>query len=225
MEPLQYLIAVVPGLLIVLFIYHSDRYEKEQILPLFLSYLLGILITVPVYLIQAWYSQHNVESYLTIPATLFSSFVLVALSEELFKFAALMLYPYRRRFFNEPIDGIVYAVVIAMGFATVENILYAFRYGLHTVLLRALTAVPAHACFGVLMGYYVGKARFVAAERRLRYLIYGVILAIGIHGLYDFFILQQIYDGLILLAMLTLALSLFFALRLLREQQEDSPFK
>jgi RsiW-degrading membrane proteinase PrsW (M82 family) len=67
---------------------------------------------------------------------------------------------YNNKNFNEPFDGIVYAVIVSMGFATIENIIYVFQYGFATGILRLFTAVPAHAAFGILMGYFLGKAKF-----------------------------------------------------------------
>jgi RsiW-degrading membrane proteinase PrsW (M82 family) len=224
MEVLLLALAILPGILICLFIYRMDKYEKESPVHLYLTFSLGMLITVPVLELEEWtyYSKLDVTNEIWL--ALLSSFVIVALSEELIKFAALLLYPFRRPFFNEPIDGIVYAVMIAMGFATLENILYAFRFGIETIILRAFTAVPAHASFAVMMGYFAGRAKFHPG-RRLRYLLTALGLPVVVHGIYDFFILQEAYDWLILVAIPILALSIYFAWRMIRLQQEDSPFK
>jgi RsiW-degrading membrane proteinase PrsW (M82 family) len=114
--------------------------------------------------------------------------------------------------------------MISMGFATLENIYYALEFGMPTTALRALTAVPAHAVFAAMMGYYVGKATFQTQKKR-PLLLKGWAVAITVHGIYDFFIIQEIYDALALLAIVTLTISLFFAFRLIREGQEASPFK
>lgn len=224
MNLLLLLIAVVPGIGICYFIYRMDRYEKESPAHLYLSFSLGMLITLPVIKLEEWTHYFGLDSTEKIWLTLVSSFIIVALSEELIKFLALLLYPYRQSFFNEPIDGIIYAVTIAMGFATLENVLYAYQYGIETIVLRAFTAVPAHASFAVIMGYFAGKARFDALHRR-SLLGSALLFPVIIHGTYDFFILQEAYQWLILLAVPVLALAIFFSLRLIREQQEASPFK
>lgn len=224
MEILLLVLAILPGFLICLFIYRMDKYEKESPFHLYLSFALGMLITIPVLKLQEWTYHMGLDEADEIWATLFSSFIVVALSEELIKFAALMLYPFPRKFFNEPIDGIIYAVMIAMGFATLENILYAYRFGIETIILRAFTAVPAHAAFAVMMGYFVGKAKF-QPERRRYYLLSALGLPVVVHGIYDFFILQELYDWLMLLAVPVLAVSIHFAWRMILLQQEDSPFK
>ncbi|MEM6379530.1 MAG: PrsW family glutamic-type intramembrane protease, partial [Bacteroidota bacterium] len=160
----------------------------------------------------------------TVLWALFSSFILVSLTEETFKFLALRFYPFNRPFFNEPIDGIVYATMIGMGFATLENIFYAYQYEMATTLIRGITAVPAHASFAAIMGFFVGKARF-SPNRRKQFLWMGWLIPVGIHGLYDFFIIQEVYDGLIVLALVTLSAAIFFSIRLIREQQQQSPYQ
>lgn len=220
---LQLGLAILPCLLIIYLIYRVDRYEREDILPLAGSFLLGMLIVLPLFEIQRYFYEIGWSHAETVGMALFSAFVVVSLSEETFKFLALRIYPYRQRFFNEPIDGVVYATMIGMGFAMLENILYAFQYELSTTLIRAVTAVPAHASFAAIMGYYVGKARF-AQRGKLRKLLLGWGIPTGIHGLYDFFVLQQIEDWLIGFSLLILSLALYFSIRLVREQQR-SPFR
>lgn len=218
--------AIVPGVLICWYIYRMDKYDREAPLPLALSFILGAVLTYPVLKIELWATGLPAYGNASLLNTLFSSFVVVALTEEAAKYLALMAYPYRSRFFDEPMDGIVYAVMISMGLATTENLLYALQYGIETTILRAFTAVPAHAAFAVMMGYYCGRAKFEDhPKRRRRFLLAGLLVPLGVHGLYDFFILQEAYSGLLVLAILILALSLFFAQQLLLEQQEKSPFK
>lgn len=220
----QLLLAVVPGLAIAWFIYRIDKYEREKFFPLTLAFLLGMLITLPIMEAQKWFFTMGWEQSASLFPALFVSFILVSLPEETVKFLALLFSSAHKRHFNEPLDGIVYSVMISMGFATLENIYYALEFGMPTTALRALTAVPAHAVFAAMMGYYVGKATFQTQKKR-SLLLKGWAVAITVHGIYDFFIIQEIYDALALLAIVTLTISLFFAFRLIREGQEASPFK
>jgi protease PrsW len=114
----------------------------------------------------------------------------VALPEEIWKFLMLLWYAYRKKEFDEPFDGIVYAVMVGMGFATVENISYVSQYGLMTGIMRMFLAVPAHASFAIIMGYFMGKARF-SAKKEHYLLFFGVFWAIVFHGSYDFFLFLQ----------------------------------
>ncbi|MBV6652354.1 MAG: PrsW family intramembrane metalloprotease, partial [Mameliella sp.] len=140
---LLFLIAIAPGLLICWYIYQMDKYEREEPFPLFVCFWLGALATLGVVELETWAAFSPWLQGGGILHTFFSSFIVVALTEELIKYLCLVVYPYRSRFFNEPMDGIVYAVMVGMGFATLENIMYALQYGLETIVLRAFTAVPA----------------------------------------------------------------------------------
>lgn len=185
-------LAIAPGLAICLFIFHRDAYNREPKLNLIAAFLLGVAVTVPVYFAERYFGAFTDHS---ISGTATLAFLVVAFTEELAKFAVLRLYAYPRKSFDEPLDGIVYAVVISMGFATLENILYVTHsarsgQGYQVAFLRMFLAVPAHATFGVLMGYYAGKAKFDQA-RTTRLLISGLLWAVLFHGAYDFCLLLQ----------------------------------
>ncbi len=225
-ETFLFLLAIIPGLLICWYIYRMDKYEKESRLQLAITFALGMAITYPVLKAEAWASYAGWNESQGLAATFISSFIVVSLTEELAKYLALLAYPYSRPFFNEPMDGIVYAVMVSMGFATLENVLYAGKFGFQTTLLRAFTAVPAHACFAIIMGYFIGRSRFAlstAAKRRLAAL--GLAVPVAVHGAYDFFILQEYYEELMILALALLGASIYIATKLIREHQENSPFK
>ncbi len=224
MSPILIALAILPGLAISYYIYRLDKHERESGWHLLMCFLLGMLITFPAIKLQTWTHGLGFEEPSDLKLTLFTSFVTISLSEELVKYLALLIFPFRQAFFNEPMDGIIYSVMIAMGFATLENMLYAERYGFETTLLRAFTAVPAHAVFGIIMGYFFGLAKFKPGKRTAL-LAKGLIVPVLIHGTYDFFIMQQAYDWLILLAAVTLAISIHFSWRLIRIHQDNSPFK
>ncbi|HRI28958.1 MAG TPA: PrsW family glutamic-type intramembrane protease, partial [Chitinophagales bacterium] len=155
--------------------------------------------------------------------TFLYAFVAVALSEEFAKYLFLRFVMFNKTAFNEPFDGIIYAVMIGMGFAAFENVLYVAEGGVSVAVLRAFTAVPAHAAFGVIMGFYVGLAKF-NPDNRQRLLLTGLFWAVVAHGAYDFFIMQQNYE---LLGLLTLIV-LIYIIRLSRQaiaiHQKASPF-
>lgn len=217
-------LAILPGLLICFLLFKLDKFEKEPILHLSICFALGILCCFPAMKLEMWGDQLGYDENQGIGTLLVFSYIVVALSEELVKYLVLVFYPFQRKFFNEPLDGIIYAVMIGMGFATLENILYADRFGLQTIIVRAFTAVPAHAVFAIIMGYYVGLAKFDLKNRK-KYLAFGLLIPVLIHGTYDVFILQEYYEWLMVLATLTLSISTFFAYRVIRLHQQSSPFK
>jgi protease PrsW len=220
--PALILLAALPGLAISYLIFRLDKYDREPLLPLLLCFSAGALITLPVvWLEQQAYTAPHTSEWLY---TLWLAFIAVAFNEECAKFLILWLGVYPRRFFDEPVDGMVYAVLIAMGFATIENITYAGRFGAEAILLRAFTAVPAHLCFAIIQGYYAGLARFGAATG-YRTLLKGLVFSALFHGVYDFLIFQEWSDWLFVLATFLMYLTLLYAVRLFRMQVEQSPFK
>ena len=213
------LLAILPGLVICYLIYRFDKNEKEKLLPLAISFGLGVLATIPAMYLETLGDRMGIVESPSIWMTLLLAFIVVGLTEEFFKFACLMLYPFQKTFFNEPLDGIVYAVMIGMGFATLENIIYGTRMGIGTIGVRAFTAVPAHFVFAVISGYFVGKAKF-EKEKRVYYIVVGLLSAVFLHGIYDFFILQQSYEWLMSFSLLVLILSFYLSWRMLKEHLE-----
>ena len=223
MTPLLIIAAILPGLLLCLLIYFLDKYEREDILHLLITFCLGMLCAVPAIGIQFLASKTGIDNSTSTLLFLVNVFIVVAFSEELVKMLALLGYPYRQDFFNEPLDGIVYTMMIGLGFATVENLIYANKFGMETTLIRSFTAVPAHAIFAVIMGYFVGLAKFYEKERR-KFIIRGFLMAFVVHGIYDFFLLQEYYDWLMGFGLLTIILGIILSWQLIRMHKERSPF-
>lgn len=185
-------LAVAPGLAICVFIFYRDAYNREPKLNLIVSFFMGVLSIVPAFFIENAFSGHFGNSLFDKAAL---AFLVVALTEEACKFAALRFYSYRQKSFDEPFDGIVYGVMVSMGFATLENILYVIKsagagQGYQVALLRMFLSVPAHATFGVLMGYHVGRAKFEPQRKRYLMLL-GLFWAVFFHGAYDTFLFWQ----------------------------------
>ncbi|MCK4345075.1 MAG: PrsW family intramembrane metalloprotease [Bacteroidales bacterium] len=177
-------IAFAPVLIIAFYVYFRDKYEKEPVGILFKSLLIGALITIPVVLLEEFFKLF--EDYFSgLFKISYTAFILAALVEELCKYLAFYLLIWWNRNFNEKFDGITYAVFISLGFASVENVLYVFEYGYSVGLLRAFTAVPAHALFGIVMGYHFGLAKFFPDERNSQ-LLKALLVPILLHGIYNF---------------------------------------
>ena len=182
-------IALAPILIIAFYIYFRDKYEKEPVYLLLISLVLGGLIVMPIIYLERFLSLFSIyfDGY---SSAAYNAFAVASFSEESFKFLALFILIWRNRNFNEKFDGIVYAVFISLGFAAVENVLYVSEGGLSVGLMRAITAVPAHALFGIIMGYYYGLAKFYP-KQRTKYLLQSYFMPILFHGLYDFILMSE----------------------------------
>lgn len=180
-------ISLAPVVIIAFYIYSRDRYEKEPASILIKALLTGALCVLPVLLTEGLLLKiyRGPEG---IDEAAYTAFIVAGLTEEGVKFLALWLFFWGNRNFTEKFDGIVYAVYVALGFAAIENIIYVFQGGFSVGILRALTAVPAHALFGIMMGYNLGLARF---NRRYRVLNLSAAFIIPFisHGAYDFLLL------------------------------------
>ncbi|PSL46726.1 protease prsW family protein [Chitinophaga niastensis] len=181
-------LAVAPGFAICLFIYAMDKYDREPIGLLLKSFLLGMGCVIFPLIIQALAMTVGMkENNGTILGTATFAYGIVGVSEELAKFLVLLFYAYPKKAFNEPMDGIVYAVMIGMGFATLENIAYVGRFGFSTGVARMFLSVPAHATFAILMGYYTGLAKFIP-QKSESLLLRALLVAVFFHGTFDFFL-------------------------------------
>jgi protease PrsW len=223
---LLFILAVVPGLLLCYFIFSMDKYEKEPQRYLFICFLLGVMMTLPAIQMETIgqkFVDENSKDFFKI--FIFATFV-IGFSEEILKFLALLLFAYPKKDFNEPMDGIVYSMMVGMGFATMENILYAHHYGFATVIARAFTSMPGHGIFAILMGYFVGKAKFTDSIFQKIYLIgKGFFAALLAHGVYDFLLLQEKYQTLMMCATVLIVLGALYAVVLITKQQKVSPFR
>lgn len=178
------ILSLAPVFIIAGYIYFRDKYEKEPLKLLLLALFFGALTVIPIVFVERFLSSFS-GLFNGLAAAAWNAFAVAAFTEELFKFLALYLLIWKSPELNEKFDGIVYAVFISLGFAAVENILYVTGNGLGTGVIRAITAVPAHAIFGITMGFYFGMAKFYEKERKslmLKALGYTILL----HGIYDF---------------------------------------
>ncbi|WP_338733591.1 PrsW family intramembrane metalloprotease [Mangrovimonas cancribranchiae] len=217
--------ALAPVFTIILYIYAKDKYEKEPKLLLLYSFLFGafvsIIITTVMYVIFDFILPLDSSKVFQ---QFIKAFFIVGFTEEFSKYVIVRFYNQPKPAFNEPYDGIMYAVMVSMGFAATENIMYVLDGGYKTALLRAFTAVPAHATFGILMGYFMGKAKFAGKNRGLLNLI-GLLLAIIFHGAYDFFLFIDFIPGVWVGAFISLAIGLILSRKAIKKHQNISHFK
>jgi RsiW-degrading membrane proteinase PrsW (M82 family) len=216
---LLFLIALAPCLFLLWYFYNRDRYEPEPKRKILKIFLLGALMVIPAGIIEI--------VLITIVDTITSgilyifvlAFIVVAPTEELLKFYAVKRWVYRSIEFDEIMDGIVYTVAASLGFATVENIFYVVSQGIGTGIARAFLAIPGHALFGALMGYYIGRAKF-NKEKEKQLIMKGILFAILMHGLYNFLLLTQTALALLVIILL-IALGLFVRKNLRKAELES----
>ncbi|MBI4863111.1 MAG: PrsW family intramembrane metalloprotease [Candidatus Riflebacteria bacterium] len=109
--------------------------------------------------------------------------VVVAPIEEVAKYLVVRLRFYPDPEFNEPVDGIVYATTVGLGFATLENAVYMVRLGVQVVILRSLVSTLLHVSCAALVGYALGRAKFGSPTRAT--IGRALLASIGIHALFN----------------------------------------
>lgn len=183
-------IAVIPGLIIIGYVYLKDKVEKEP-LPLILK----LIAFGAACCYVAGFAENVAAGFLpsypkgTLNYALINAFLLAAFWEELIKFLALKLGSWKNSSFNYRFDGVVYGVSVAVGFAVLENVMYVSMYGFATALVRAFTAVPLHAFCGAAMGIFYSYAKEASILGQNGKSMFNRILALVvpmlIHGVYD----------------------------------------
>jgi protease PrsW len=207
------LLAILPPLLIAYYIYQKDKYDKEPKSLIIKSFLFGCLGIIPAIFLELFAEGmfNNLILYV---------FIGIALVEEGVKYFFLKKYLFNKPEFNEPMDGIVYAVMISLGFATVENIFYVFNHPgqeMQVAIMRMFTAIPLHAACGVILGYFVGLAKFSDNKNILLYK--GLFLATLVHGLYNYFIFLG--EGFIF-SIIALVVAVYYSKKAISLHQKDS---
>jgi RsiW-degrading membrane proteinase PrsW (M82 family) len=225
---LTVVVAAAPALFLLSFFYLKDRYEREPLLHLLAAFGLGMFAMVAARGLASALEGVVSREWLILggePSKLFDAFVLSALVEEFGKWVVLIAAVYHWDEFDEPLDGVVYGVAVALGFATLENLLYVSRLGLSVGWARALFAVPAHALFGGTMGYYAGRSKFDHGTALWRDRALCITIPVIFHGLYNY----ALHHGLdarvwAIISILSAGLWLF-VLRRVHRAQYASPFR
>jgi RsiW-degrading membrane proteinase PrsW (M82 family) len=180
-------VSIFPVVVLLFYFYWRDKYEKEPFTVMLKAFAGGIFSVVGAVLLSLLIIRLIPVPQKILYSSLFVSFFHAAFPEELFKFLFLYWFIWKNKNFNEYYDGILYAVYVSLGFACMENIGYVFQFGIPTGIARAFSAVPGHALFGVIMGYYFSLAKFIP-EYKKKYLLKSLFYAILAHGIWDFLI-------------------------------------
>lgn len=223
---LQLLPVVLPILFWGIYHYHKDRHLPEPVSSLVLAFGLGLVsaaISRALYTALGWASLRYDAIALADGNTLgLLAYSMLAIGpiEELAKmlpFLALVLW---HRELDEPIDGIIYASFVALGYAAVENLIYLDFLAPHEAAARGFAGPVVHILFASIWGFTIGCAR-IRGDSILRAIAGGFLLAAGLHGLYDFIVLQQTLNALPIAALLIVG-GWIWRLRLIRRLQESA---
>jgi protease PrsW len=206
------LLAAVPSVILVLYFLKRDKLKREPRGLVVKTFLFGFLAVLPAAVIEM-----IIEPYFQgLPGNWYHfahAFAVAALVEETLKLYVVWRFVFRKPDFDEMTDGIIYLICASMGFAFFENIFYGFGEP-GVILLRAFTAVPLHAVSSGIMGYYLALSKFGNRQTMGR----GLLIAIIIHGLYDFFLFTGTWLAVLVIPLLIVCI--IWLLRLFKKAQE-----
>jgi RsiW-degrading membrane proteinase PrsW (M82 family) len=184
---IAFISALVPVILLLIFIYKKDKYQSEPVGKLLLTFFVGCLSVIPAALMEGVIMTFSPSAeYMPVLNGVFNGYLVAGFSEELCKLLLLMMVIWKSPHFDEFFDGIVYAAYLSLGFACVENVMYVLQGDdqMMTALFRGLLAVPAHFLFAVTMGYYVSLAKFDQGHKGSN-LFKAFLYPMLLHGTYD----------------------------------------
>ncbi|RME76399.1 MAG: protease PrsW [Planctomycetota bacterium] len=225
-------LAIAPTLFVVWYVYSLDRWEPEPKSLVMKVFFAGILSIIPAFLIE-WGGMAFIataEPHPSLWTTALVAFIIVAVTEEACKYLPFKIMIGSHEEFDEKIDGVVYMVAAAMGFAAIENIGYVLIFGAQFSVLkatqvglaRAVLSTPAHAICSGILGVHLGKAEFTSSDFSAFFTIAkGFFLAVLIHGFYDFFIFINFPWA----SVPVLVLGGLYFMKQIHILQEDSPYK
>ncbi len=202
----------IPGLAWLAFYLKEDARHPEPKKLILYTFVAGALVTVFVLqfqiIINDWVVSKGYATYSLL------SFMFLGVIEEIFKFVAVYLAVGRRREFDEPIDAMVYMIVAALGFATVENIASVLQSDalsitapgpLETTALRFVGATVLHSLTSALVGYYWGKA-MARRQGMVGGIAQGLLIATLLHAVFNYLIIKSEPVALPLIFLMFMAL-------------------
>lgn len=172
-------VAIAPALALLSYFYLRKEIAKEPSKLLLHTFIYGAILTFPILFIQHVIQEEEIFSSLFIHQALVSSAL-----EEFFKWLILIIAIYKHVEFDDPYDGILYGASVSLGFATVENILFLLNFGMDQAFIRAILPVSSHALFGVVMGYYLGRAKFSVSKAKYE-VSYAFLATFVLHTIYN----------------------------------------
>ncbi|MHB1865245.1 MAG: PrsW family glutamic-type intramembrane protease [Candidatus Saccharimonadales bacterium] len=206
---------------IIWFFIHHDRGQKEAASTLWLAAGFGLVafIVAGIFenlIIPAKYLEGHGPLGIIFLATMG-----VGVIEEALKFIPFALFIYKKNYFSEHIDGIIYFTIVGLSFGLPENILYTVGFGNKTGLVRLVMTPFFHAATAGMVGYFLAKHKISKTP------LYTVVLALAgailLHALYDFGLTSGRVILVVVSFMITLGMSvgLFVFYMLASEKDKD----
>jgi RsiW-degrading membrane proteinase PrsW (M82 family) len=182
---------LAPALFWLGYFYYKDKYRPEPLRKIGTAYLLGIITAFACVqffrLLPLIGIPDDPSALMDNRQLLFLAYSvgITGLFEELFKFLPFVFIILHYKSFDEKTDGVIYASIIALGFASYENFLFLKYMEGFELFGRAVASPLTHTIFSSIWGYSCGKAK-LANRSLLKPSLIGLLFAAMFHGLHNF---------------------------------------
>lgn len=217
---------IVPVLFWAGYHYHKDRHLPEPAGHLLLSFVLGglaALLAKGLY-VSLGYLNLRYDAFelaaTNLPGLFAYALLAIGPIEEISKLLPFLIIMLRFREFDEPMDGIIYASFIGLGFAAAENLYYLQFLTPIEAVARGFASPVVHMAFASIWGYRIGVA-YVAGRPLIAAIAQGLLIAAVLHGIYDFIALQRPVFGLPIAAAIIVSIWVW-RLLLLRKMHDQA---
>lgn len=196
-------LCIIPSLILLWYVYIKDKVEKEPFYLLLLLFLGGIIactISILLSILSKQYICFLNSAYtdMNIFQIIFKVLFTIVIIEEGSKWIINYITIWRNKNFKHIYDPIVYCTFVAIGFATLENIIYGITFSSHgiaPIIMRGFISVPSHAVFGIFMGYYLGISKNALMYNKIKqsrkYRLLSILVPIYLHLVYDLFLVKK----------------------------------
>lgn len=220
-------VAILPVFFIARYVYKKDK-DREPISFLIKLAFAGALISIPILIVESVFLVILSSENSNLMHLLLEMLIGVALVEEFFKWIVVYKVSFNERHFDSYYDSIVYSIFVSLGFAVIENILYVLSNDLQVGFLRAVTAIPLHASCGLIMGYFLGRAKqnhlFNNKKEQNKNLVFSLLFPILLHGIYNFLMLSNVLLLQLIGFVLVAVMNILFVIKIKKISSDNFSF-
>lgn len=220
-------LAFAPGLFWLWFFARRNIYRPDPKRILAGTFFLGIFSTFPAGILNSTFISDEVNSalssgqFVALSTIAASMFFVVGPVEETLKFLAVRIYAYRSLYFDEPMDGMVYAAAASLGFASLENLYYIYEYGPDVMIGRSILSTLGHVVFGSFWGYALGIQAQQHSKKSAFILVVAIVIAAVAHGMFN----TLLFADQFLLVLALFGLGVLWTINRFNWARRVSPFK
>jgi RsiW-degrading membrane proteinase PrsW (M82 family) len=207
-----FLAAIAPCAFWLFMIYRWDKYKPEPRGLVIRIFFYGMVIAIPVAFIEHWLYPGDIQNITSVATAAYVSFGIVGVVEETAKFSVVRLGVYNSPHFEEPADGLIYSAAAALGFASLENVVYVLTFGWQVLLVRGLVSNIVHFLFAAAWGYPLALGKLKMASKG--WVPVGLVIAILAHGVFDFLLFtSSVFTWALIPLFIAMAVAYYLMLR------------